>query len=181
MDIRQLNLFVDNTEQSYPQRDLLDSMARLLPGNQWSTINTVFSYMAIVESEISIAQCQYPDKSDTLHDAFITCGDVSSEMYQVSEKVFRSHTREILCRVAQGQNIRPATKAEILLALHATSLRTPLIPDAVALYVRLFEEIMGVQVESDYNPVPSYIGADDEIEQQLRNTLRKPNRGQIRF
>lgn len=54
------------------------------------------------------------------------------------EFVYRSHCREILDRVAEGEDTRPATDAEMCLALRDVTLATPVRSSTVGLYARLF-------------------------------------------
>lgn len=56
-----------------------------------------------------------------------------------AEFVYRAHCREILERVAAGADTRPATDAEMIVALGQASLVAPFKSSAFGLYVRLFE------------------------------------------
>jgi hypothetical protein len=55
-----------------------------------------------------------------------------------SEALYRSHCRELLDRVAAGEDTRPGTAAECSLALSETSLQVPLRTSAVGLYARMW-------------------------------------------
>ena len=51
--------------------------------------------------------------------------------------LYRAHVRELLERVAARQDTRPATDAELLAALTASSVKVPLSPSAACLAARL--------------------------------------------
>ncbi len=55
-----------------------------------------------------------------------------------SERVYRSHCREILDRVAAGTDTRPGTAAEVCCAMLSISLLAPLTSAATGLYMRMW-------------------------------------------
>ncbi|MFD5610469.1 hypothetical protein [Kitasatospora sp. NPDC127060] len=56
-------------------------------------------------------------------------------------RLYRAHVREVLDRVATGQDTRPATDAELLAALSASSVQVPLSPSAACLVARLLARL----------------------------------------
>ncbi|WP_394426769.1 hypothetical protein [Streptomyces sp. SGAir0957] len=58
-----------------------------------------------------------------------------------SERLYRAHAAEILDRVAEGENTRPATAAEMICVLMESSLPAPLNSAAAYLYMRLFAQL----------------------------------------
>jgi hypothetical protein len=59
--------------------------------------------------------------------------------FMAQEKLYRGHCREILDRVTFGEDTRDATDAEVLAALSAASLVSPLPEGAACLYFRVFK------------------------------------------
>jgi len=56
-----------------------------------------------------------------------------------TEFVFRAHCRELLGRVAAGEDTRPGTGPELILALGASSMLAPLNSASAGLYLKLFK------------------------------------------
>src|SRR5437016_3464821 len=74
----------------------------------------LFDRMDWAEDEISKAQQRHPECADVLYHAFrlLTPSPIPQQA-SPAEFVYRSHCRELLERVASGQDTRPATDAEI--------------------------------------------------------------------
>jgi hypothetical protein len=98
-----------------------------------------FNRIDWAEDEIAQAQQRHPASTDKLHHAFalLTVSPVLQREH-LAEFVFRSHYREILERVAGGQDTRPATAAEIACACSHASMIAPLNTAATGLYMRMW-------------------------------------------
>jgi hypothetical protein len=57
-----------------------------------------------------------------------------------AEVPYRAHCREILERMARGEDTRPGTAAEICCVVSEASLRAPMIPAASGLYMRMWDK-----------------------------------------
>jgi hypothetical protein len=103
--------------------------------------------------------------------------------YSMPEPIFRAHCRELLDRVAHGEDTRPATDAEMMYALSEVSLATPLPGGASCLYMRLirrawpekWDEEFKREIDLDaYEHVHGR--AADDYEMWLRHKLTQPRR-----
>lgn len=65
-----------------------------------------------------------------------------SRFVAVAEAVYEDHCREIVTRAARGEDTRPGTRAEVMLALSEASLRAPLDSTGAALFERVFREVL---------------------------------------
>jgi hypothetical protein len=94
--------------------------------------------MEWAEAEIAAATGRHPGQADVLYHAFsvLTPRHVGPGMGV--EFVYRGHVRELLNRVAAGADLRPATAAEICLALSAVSQLAPLHGPGSGLYFRMW-------------------------------------------
>lgn len=100
---------------------------------------SLFDRMDWAEDEISKAQDRHPECADALYHAFrlLTPSPILQQA-SPAEFVYRSHCRELLERVASGQDTRPATDAEIACMCCEASLVAPLTTAAVGLYMRMW-------------------------------------------
>jgi hypothetical protein len=91
------------------------------------------------EDEISQAQERHPACADALYHAFrLLAPSPILQQAGPAEFVYRSHYRELLERVAAGQDTRPATDAEIACLCCEASLVAPLSTAAAGLYLRVW-------------------------------------------
>lgn len=108
--------------------EILDAVYRM-----WNPVNNMMQWG---EDEIVLAQHRHPDHADTLYHCFCllhpTFGPMSTEF------VYRSHAHELLERVAAGHDTRPATAAEVVLALCEASHTAPLNTTAIGLLSRMW-------------------------------------------
>ncbi|MGP4112952.1 hypothetical protein ACTWP5_18830 [Streptomyces sp. 4N509B] len=65
------------------------------------------------------------------------------------ERLYRAHCREILQRVALGEDTRVATDAEKLATLSAASTASPLPEGAVCLYFRIYKRLFSKSWDED--------------------------------
>lgn len=88
------------------------------------------------EDEINAAMCRHPAEGDVLfHSSGVL---VPTHRLMATEFVYRSHCRELLERVAHGEDTRPGTAAEVCCLMGEISLHHPLKTPAVGLYVRMW-------------------------------------------
>lgn len=106
----------------------------------WNTIRNTFELIEVAEAEIDRAKEQHPAQAEALHRAFSLLRPHLVGSYQ-NHELYRHHCRELLARVVKGQDTRPGTQAEGLVALNEVSLQTPIIHDAAAAYAQLFQAI----------------------------------------
>jgi len=79
---------------------------------------------------------RHPDQADTLFHCFLLLKPTSDHMDM--EFIYRSHCRELLDRVAAGEDTRPGTAAEACCACSDSSTLGPLTSPAAGLYMRLW-------------------------------------------
>ena len=138
--------------------------------------------MEWAEEEITRARRRHPSRADIIHHAFgvLAPRDIGPGMG--TEFVYRGHVRELLARVAAGADLRPATAAEICLALVETSLQAPMHGPAAGLCFRMWQQAFpdneltaefAIQQGSYEHLHGSRI---DELEAYLRHKLRDPDR-----
>ncbi len=112
-----------------PLKELLDD-----------TTNKIGLYLDCLdweEDEIQAAMRRHPRAADTLwHSNMLLCPNDNGRL--TTEWVFRSHCRELLERVAAGEDTRPATDAEICCMTLAIATRTPIRSTASAMHMRLW-------------------------------------------
>lgn len=142
----------------------------------------VFAAMEWAEEEITRARRRHPRRADIIHHAFgvLTPRDIGPGMG--TEFVYRGHGRELLDRVAAGADLRPATAAEICLALVETSLQAPMHGPAAGLYFRMWQqafpdsELTVEHAEHQVHYEHLHGSRIDELEADLRHQLRDPGR-----
>jgi hypothetical protein len=100
-----------------------------------------FERMEWAEEEIRAAQKRCPAKADELYHSFILCKPADhSDLANCAEFAYRSHVQEILSRVIAGEDTRPATNAEMIMALIDVSQMAPMNTLGSGLYFRLWRE-----------------------------------------
>lgn len=100
-------------------------------------LDSLFSLMKIAEDEITRAMRRYPHAKDLIWHSFILLTPTLTLTRRT--EVFASHCREILGRVARGQDTRPGTAVECVAALSDTSTVAPLTTAGAGLYCRMWE------------------------------------------
>lgn len=133
------------------------------------SIGQVFSCMGIAEEEISAYQRRHRSRAQKANRAFRWL--LPSDLLRgKSEKVYRAHVRELIDRVARGQNPIPLTKAEVLSLLSAQSLIAPLAAQYSACMGKLFRDLGLGDVEATPEP---WKGASEELLDELRRKHSK--------
>lgn len=122
------------------------TLADLLP--ELGAIESVFRCMEIAEEEIAAARGgrTEADPDDPLWRSFTLLRTTHEQMS--TEFVYRAHCRELLERVRRGADTRPATDAEMALALMDVSLVTPMTGAATGLQFRVFKRRFPAQYAS---------------------------------
>jgi hypothetical protein len=115
----------------------------ILGGPLANLVGRVFGDIEIAEDEIRIARGRTgdepwdeADRDDPLWQSFKL---LRVEGGMPSEKVYRAHCKEILERVAAGQDTRPGTDAEVMVAISQASQEVPLHGSIVGLQLRMFK------------------------------------------
>lgn len=103
-----------------------------------SAFPPVFDQLQWAEQEIREAQLRHPERADHLFHSFrLLSADAMADRMSV-EAVYRAHAREILERVARGEDTRPGTAVEVVIGLLAAAERAPLTHEGFALCARLW-------------------------------------------
>lgn len=100
-------------------------------------IGTTLEQIEWAESEIGAAIARHPAQGDLLYHGFGLL--IPTHRLMVTDFVSRSHFRELLDRLATGQDTRPGTAAEVCCACADASLVAPLTSTAAGLYFRMWE------------------------------------------
>lgn len=111
-----------------------ESLSKLM-STLTDAIGPTFEAMEWAEDEIQRAARRHPEAADRLWHSFslLTPRDGMGV-----EFVYRSHARELLDRVARGEDTRPGTAAEVCLVCKDASLVAPLTTGGVGLYMRMW-------------------------------------------
>ena len=141
-------------------------------GDDAARINHLFTCMEIAEEAIADAQEKHPDKAEEIFNSFRLLQP--SPLLQLSKhhslQLFRHHAKELVLRVAQDNDIKPATTAELASLFCEISLVQPLHHDYVAAYAKVFTAVFPTKAQEIWpEPLPeSYPGRTDEIIGRLR-------------
>lgn len=140
----------------------------------------IFDQMDWAEQEIQAAMRRHPQHADAINDSFGLLLPNSGLERMSSERVYRAHCREILDRVAAGEDTRLGTAAEVCCVLLKTSLRTPIRSEAMGLYLRMwfaaaFPDVADLAEASQHHEALES-GRIDEAEQEARMKLAVPDR-----
>jgi hypothetical protein len=119
------------------------AMQAIDPEGGWAAFGNLlsgaFDQMTWAEEEVEAAKLRHPDKAAQLHGSFKLTEPTFDLMH--TEGVYRGHCRELLERVAAGEDTRPPTAAEISIVCSETSLRGPLHRGAFLVYMRAFKRL----------------------------------------
>ncbi len=145
----------------------------------FTTVRNTFQCMDIAQEEMERAELLHGDQKEKIKDAFL---DLMPGMFVGRpDQLYRSHCRELLGRVVSGADLCPGTRAEAMLAMHATSLLAPLNAQGSALYESLFTGIFGEPARARASggrlwwdePWP---GASDELLSTISRRLARDRR-----
>lgn len=142
----------------------------------------IFEYVDIAEKFIEDTIRQQPHRASDIWDTFKLL-QPSTKMMKMHMKLYDSHIRELMQRILNGEDLKPATRAEILIAMSDVASVIPIHNCGAYLFSRLFKQIFGAKhptvtaIDSVKLNEP-YAGAADEMESELRHKLRDDNRHQ---
>ena len=139
------------------EKSLVSLIEQMAPG-----FAATFHLMVIAEEEIKAAMLKTPGCAEALNGSFLRL-QPSRIISGLHDELYRAYCRELLERVVDGTPLDIATKAEVLVALSTTSLRAPLIRNAMALYESLFVEIFGGLPGGEKPTEPDWPGAEQEV------------------
>ena len=147
-----------------------------------SVLESTFSKMEIAEDEIARARGgkTAPDRSDPLWCSF----KLMAPYIEMTDVAYRVHCRELLERVAAGEDTRPGTDGEIMMVLSETSMQAPLTHAATTLQLRLFARRLPNEAKradlvdelENLEAVSSHRRGADELEAESRRKLAQPER-----
>lgn len=130
--------------------------------------------MDIAEDEIAAGKLRYPLQADLINDSFRYL--VPTECVH-TDTLFRAHAREIVDRVAKGDDVRPGTTAEVIGAISKLTVVAPPSRELTLLYMKLFSQLFphhAHQVLEETGPIePDGYERQrmDELEAELRRKL----------
>jgi hypothetical protein len=135
-------------------------------------LDPLFDAMTWAEDEIDAASRRHPAAVEKIQRSFLLLRPAHPGMR--SQALCRSHCRELLDRVARGEDSRPGTAAEGCIAMSAISLMAPLRASAVGLYLRLWRlaGLPPIDATSDEHYEALHASAIDDGEAVLRGALR---------
>lgn len=140
----------------------------------------VFERMEWGEQEIAAAQARHPRYADRIWHSFSLLVPNTGLERMSSEMVYRAHCRELLDRVAAGEDTRPGTAAEGCCVLRNTSLLAPLTSAATGLYMRLWHAAGLPEIEGFAEARTHYEALNksliDDHEQEVRRKVAMPDR-----
>jgi hypothetical protein len=140
-----------------------------------SSIRRTFDLMEIAEEEIAAAKARAPEEARArLHRAFAVLAP-GGALAGYPDFVYRAHARELLGRVQRGEDTRPGTAAEAMIAISRASLVAPPGAQVGALFERLFTEVRGAPLPGVPIAAP-WGGASEELLADLRRRLTDPRR-----
>lgn len=125
------------TTTNKPSASTTKDPLRALLDDHSNAIGDIMDCLDWAEDEIQAAMRRHPRVADTLwHSNKLLCPTEDPRL--TTEFVFRAHCRELLERVAAGEDTRQATDAEICCATLAIAHRTPITTTAFGMYMRLW-------------------------------------------
>jgi hypothetical protein len=116
-------------QKNNPLQELLDDTS--------NAIGDILDCLEFAEDEIQAAMRRHPHIADTLWHSNMLLRPTDNRRL-TTEFVFRAHCRELLERVAAGEDTRPATDAEICCTTLAIATQTPIRTTAYGMHMRLW-------------------------------------------
>ena len=135
--------------------------------NFWSDI---FAVMDVTDAIIRKWQKRYPAQAAVLYDCF-SLGKPTFPLLLESRRLWAYHFEELLQRVVDGEDLNPATDAELLAGLLDTSKVVPPHGSKFTLYFRLFKKLFPVEASKisadvtiyDYESSPGWVAEQTAI------------------
>ncbi|SDD55672.1 hypothetical protein [Actinokineospora iranica] len=140
----------------------------------------LFECMEWGEDEIVAARARFPQAADLLFHSFTLLRPGDNLTRSSTEFVYRSHCRELLDRVASGEDTRTATAAEICCVVGQVSKEIKLTSAAFGLYTRMWIKA-GFPYLQEFTEVSGHYEAVlrttiDDYESDARSKLADPER-----
>jgi len=158
------------------EKQMAETITDLL-GPVGGRILRVFECMEIAEEEIAAAIERYPVLGVAINAAFKHLYPTRA-LDGARDEVYRAHCRELLERVADGEDVRPGTKAEVMMTLSRLSQHAHLTEAAGALYRELFDELFPGEMSWEPGVLSEpYPGATEEALLTARRKLMNNERG----
>lgn len=105
----------------------------------------VMKLLDVAEQEIAIGKKRFPRHAKSIDSNFMAYRP--TEVLQgKTERVYRSHVRELITRVVRRNDLRPGTAAEILCGMLGAATIAPLNSEGAALTERLFQIVMRQEI-----------------------------------
>lgn len=115
------------------------AMREIIGEGTSNAMDFAFDRMSIVEEEIESAMRASPRTAIRLYGCFKLL--MPNDYLRTGETVYRLHCRELLGRVKRGEDVRPATDAELAAAFSAASTVAPPTQDFAAAYGLVFARL----------------------------------------
>jgi hypothetical protein len=151
-----------------------ENTLRELLGDTHNVILDTLDCLEWSEEEIQAAMRRHPRVADTLWHSNMLLRP-HGDRRLMTEFVFRAHCRELLERVAAGEDTRPATDAEICSATLAIAARTPIRTTAFGMYMRLWHKVF----PSKEILRPDEIAAYETVRGQKMDDLERETREKL--
>lgn len=150
-------------------------MAELLPGSNLGRVMGTFERMGVAEEEIARVKL---DKAQQSRAFAALCP--SDPLLGKALDLYRAHAVEIVQRVRDGRDLRPATDAELLAVFSDTSLKAPPHATAIAAMEELFARCFPAKkLGGRKQGRELYKGAINETITQARRKFAVHNRGDL--
>jgi len=126
------------------------------------------------EDEIALAVARHPAAGDDLfHANRIVVPSIATAAWD-AEFIFRGHVRELLERVASGQDTRPAAAAECSIAMARVAMAIPLHGAAAGFYLRMWQQAFPGHPDGDQSLTAHYERAHGQgIDRHERYVCRR--------
>jgi hypothetical protein len=138
-------------------------------------VASAFADMGIAEEEISAAIKRHKQKQHELFDSFLLLMPTVVLKTNGNQTLYRFHCRELLERIANDEDTRPGTKAEVVSAISEMSMRGPLVSEWAALYGKLFLEFFPKEAKKIFAGETRWIHGHwpTQLDEMLRECRRK--------
>ena len=132
-------------------------------------LGAALRHMEIAEEEITRAQQQHPDKAKVLRHSFLACPTPMIPSLPHLDPLFRTHVRQLLAMIAEGQDVDRPTLAEVSVMTLAVAEKAPPITELVLLVASDHDTAAAYGLE----PVPAPPHVGDHLWPELRQACRQ--------
>jgi hypothetical protein len=147
-------------------------------GDLMGALNDAFTLMETAEEEIAEAQQRHPEAADRLWHSYSLLAPPADGFMQ-REPAYRAHCREILERVAKGEDTRQGTAAEVCRVLSEASLVAPLKSPAFGLYLRMWQAAGLPDIGDDDMDMDEVLAHHEALEGERIDDLERETRRKI--